>query len=358
MLRNGSSDENSPAETSSRKGAAAFTNGYGPSETESIAEASATSQTGRSSPCAPGRANGDDANDDANMASLIEDEIIPKLIAAHRIHGDHGQKAGGNPAYQGSPGFTSGRLAPEIIADTALDREPGALMDIIGQALAKGLSAETLLVDVLAPAARCLGSRWDNDTADFIDVTMGLWRMQEIVHELAARRPDDLPQGAQVPEIAGGRRILFAVAPGDTHSFGSVMLEEIFLRAGWSARNCRDGNLGDLQKETRAHWFDIVALTISIDQHSAAISELVAALRHASRNPDVRIMVGGKLFLDRPGLAEEVGADATAVDARAALEKADFLVEQAHCERLAFRTTEIPSGLESGSAHALRRSAR
>jgi MerR family transcriptional regulator, light-induced transcriptional regulator len=131
------------------------------------------------------------------------------------------------------------------------------------------------------------------------------------------------------------------------------MLEEMFQREGWSTRSCRNGDLADLQEAAASRRFDIIALTMSIDAHSGAIATLVAALRHSSRNPDVRIMVGGKIFNDRPGLAEAVGADATAADARAALKKADLLVEQAHVEHLVSHL----SGSGSGSAYAHRRSA-
>ena len=61
------------------------------------------------------------------------------------------------------------------------------------------------MVDLLAPAARLLGEYWEDDRCDFVDVTMGLWRLQEVVHEIAARAPAD--------RAAGGRRALARCSP-------------------------------------------------------------------------------------------------------------------------------------------------
>ena len=53
---------------------------------------------------------------------------------------------------------------------------------------------------------------------------------------------------------------------------------------------------------------------------------VIASLRSASRNPLVRVIVGGRVFTDRPERVAEVGADETAEDARQAVRSADQLV--------------------------------
>jgi hypothetical protein len=102
----------------------------------------------------------------------------------------------------------------------------------------------------------------------------------------------------------------------------------MFRRSGWSASGARHLDRRALLAAVHDSSFDIIALTLSVERNSAVIAELVAALRHASRNPGVRIMVGGPVFNEQPGLAELVGADGTASDARAALHKAEMLVGQ------------------------------
>jgi methanogenic corrinoid protein MtbC1 len=245
------------------------------------------------------------------MASLIADEIIPRLIAAHRAE----------------PGQTSGveaiALDPAHLADLAIHSDARHLADISEIAMAQGLGFEALMLDVMTPAARILGERWEDDRADFIEVTLGLWRLQELVHELASRRC-----GADTGPVMHERRILCAVAPGDDHSFGSLLLEEMFRRAGWTCSGLRGATRAQLRRNVSESWFEIIALTVSVERNSAALTDLVADLRAASCNPGVSIMVGGPVFNDHASLADEIGADATASNARAALHQAELLVGQ------------------------------
>jgi methanogenic corrinoid protein MtbC1 len=259
---------------------------------------------------------------DQDMCSLVEDEIIPRLVAAHRLDDPPGRAspAIANPA--GPP------LDPQSVAEAALLADVDALMGLFEGALVRGADIETLLVAVMAPAARHLGTRWEDDSLDFVDVTMGLWRLQEVVRGLCRR--DGGWGGAPGP---GSRRsILCTVVPGDDHSFGSVIVEEIFRRAGWSVSGYRSASRAELLSALVADWYDVVALTVTVETPSATLADLVGALRAASRNPDVGIMVGGRIFADRPALAIAIGADATAGDARGALVKAERLVERYEVE--------------------------
>lgn len=244
-----------------------------------------------------------------SMASLIADEIIPRLIAAHR--------SSQNP--DGADGI--GRLDPATMADLAVQSDTRHLADLSELAMAEGLSFDSLLLDVMAPAARILGERWEDDSADFIEVTLGLWRLQELVHELASRCG-----GSEIGDVMHERRILCAVAPGDDHSFGSLLLEEMFRRAGWTCSGLRGATRSQLLRQVAEGWFEIIALTVSIERNSGALTDLVADLRAASCNPGVSIMVGGPVFNDQASLADEIGADATASNARAALHQAELLV--------------------------------
>jgi methanogenic corrinoid protein MtbC1 len=149
---------------------------------------------------------------------------------------------------------------------------------------------------------------------------MGLWRLQEVVHEITARCPAD-----HILSI-GGHRALFASMPGDQHNFGTVVIDELFRRDGWLTERMSGAETADLVRRVGADWFDLVGLTVSCDCHIATLPSVITALRSVSRNPRVCIMVGGRLFSADPGLAVRVGADGTASDARRALKVAADLV--------------------------------
>ena len=240
---------------------------------------------------------------------LVEGEIIPRLLLAHR--GDATAPRAAAPG----PGTA------ERFAVAALQQEAYGLLVEVDAMLAGGNTVEGIFLDVLAPAARHLGLMWDADECDFVDVTMALWRLQEIVHELAARMP-----GA-AERRGGERRALFAPLPGEQHGFGSLMVEEFFRRAGWTTASELSATEADLVGLVRGRWFELVGLTVTCETNVARLPGLIAALRGASRNPRLGIMVGGKVFTDHPELARGCGADATAADARQAVLVAETLLD-------------------------------
>lgn len=248
------------------------------------------------------------------LAKLIEVEIIPRLLLAH-----------GRDPIEPIVADVEGRarVIPEEVesfAAMALRNEAHTLMRYVDAALGRGIPVEAVLVEILAPAARLLGVSWENDEVDFVDVTMALWRLQEIVYELSARAP-----GA-AESRGGDRRALFCVMPGEQHSFGTVVIDECFRRRGWDTRCITNATESQLLTLTAERWFEIIGLTISCDHHVDSLSRLIAALRQASRNPQAAIMVGGRVFNENPSLARRIGADATAKDARQAVDHAEALV--------------------------------
>jgi methanogenic corrinoid protein MtbC1 len=241
---------------------------------------------------------------------LVEGEIIPRLLLAHkRIEGD-------------LP--TSGAIAitaaeAKAFAPMALQLEADELLIEVESFLARGVSVETVFVDLLAASARRLGEFWEEDACDFVDVTMGLWRLQEVMREIALRSPEFVRSVVTMPTA------LFAPMPGDQHSFGALMVEEVFARAGWQSEVLFEPKRRELLSIISDRSFDLVGLTVSSDCPSSALAELVTAIRSASRNSAVRIILGGRAINLSPDLVHIAGADGTAPDAQAALALAERL---------------------------------
>ena len=248
-----------------------------------------------------------------SLSALIESEVIPRLVAAHV--GD-----GRSVAPAGSTGAAIAQRDVDALVPLSLQVEADALIEHVEAILARGVAVDSILVDLLAPAARLLGERWKEDRCDFIDVTMALWRLQEVVHEVATRHSPG------PPARDAGRLALFASMPGDQHSFGTVVIDEVFRREGWRTERMVGAETADLLRHAAGQWFDLIGLTVSCDCHIATLGSIIVALRNVSHNPRVCVLVGGRVFGADPALADRVGADGTARDARLALRLADSLV--------------------------------
>lgn len=175
----------------------------------------------------------------------------------------------------------------------------------------RGLSMETLLVELLEPAARHLGELWDNDECDFIDVTLGVARLQKL---LATFNGSYL-----LPELGSRRHVLMAMTPGDQHYFGAAMVERFLQAAGWTVETAFEHNAGQIAGMARAQWFAVAGLTGGSERSLPAMAETIKQIREQSRNQMIGIMVGGPMFTANPALALEVGADDTAADAPTAV---------------------------------------
>ena len=246
-----------------------------------------------------------------SITSVIESEIIPRLLMAHN--------SGTSDHHNHRPGVIDGNDVSRFV-DLPLQLEAAGLLDEIDALIERGASVEAICVDLLAPAARRLGEMWDRDECDFIDVTMGLWRLQEVMREISARSPALLPLALQ------SRSALFSPMPGDIHNFGTQMIEEVFARAGLQSEAMVKPERRELLDRVARTPFDLVGLTLTRDCPSAALGNLIRAIRGVSANPHISVIVGGRVVNENPEIVEESGADGTSSDALGALQLAEQLV--------------------------------
>lgn len=189
--------------------------------------------------------------------------------------------------------------------------------------IGRGFPREAIYLDLLTGAARRLGEMWEKDEADFTDVTIGLCRLHQILREQGAVSASELAGAINSPSI------LLATAGGDQHVFGVVMVSEFFRRAGWRVWSDPAASLADLKEMVAREHFDAIGLSAACEMPAEVIAAEIAALRSASSNPALVVLVGGGLFNKNPELVEAVGADASAADGRGAVELGRRLVVSA-----------------------------
>ena len=245
-----------------------------------------------------------------SLAALVSGEIIPRLVLAHAAP----------PALPAI--VATERLDVETFAPMTYRGDTSALLAEVERLLDDGVGVDAVMLDLLAPAARLLGRWWEEDRCNFLEVTMGLWRLQELVRELSHRAPPALD-----PIGRAGRRVLFAPFPGEQHDFGAVMVSELFTRHGWLSDTLVGTNMSGLLAAVAERRYDVIGLTVSCDCHSALLRSAIRSLRSVSRNAHLRVIVGGRVLNEQPVLAVHAGADGTANDARGALVLAERLVD-------------------------------
>jgi methanogenic corrinoid protein MtbC1 len=176
-----------------------------------------------------------------------------------------------------------------------------------------------ICLDLLAPAARELGLLWEEDECDFMQVTVGLCRLHQVLRALSpAFTCEDAEQKSD-------RRILLAAYPGDQHTFGVTLVAQFLRRAGWDVWQESPETAYELIELTRETSFSAVGLSVGCDARLDEVTKTIRTIRAVSRNRAVGVLVGGPVLLSKPDLVAGLGADATATDGRDAVRQAEIL---------------------------------
>ena len=255
-----------------------------------------------------------------SLLSLVEAEIIPRLMLAHS---DPRRAADGASFISRNEvvAFTQALLSQDVTTATA----------IVDEFRHIGTSMEAIYLDLLAASARYLGELWESDERTFTEVTLCSWRIQSMLYDLSPSFQSNAK--SQIPNSLE-RRILIATLPGYQHTLGVSMLSEFFRRESWVVLAIPSPQTNEIQDSLSSNWFDVLALSASTDGEIAALAQTIKAARKTSRNPKLAIMIGGPLLQRQPELAQLLGADGVADDANSAITLATKLVHYQMTVRL------------------------
>lgn len=249
------------------------------------------------------------------LLRTIEGEVIPRLILAHRAVAD------ANRCDDLTSPLRPGTSEIVELSRIVLRGGKAEALAYLRGLQTLGMSTETIYLELLAPVARHFGARWEQETSDFVEVTVGLQRLQDLAHQLSEANQD-----SQLP-MKVDRRALFVAMPGEQHVFGAQLVGEFLRRSGWDVWDAPGANEPDILSLVGREWFAVVGFSISTAAQLPALAAVIRKVRRASLNRNVRIMAGGLPFAGHPDRVTKVGADATAVDGKDAVEQAEHLLE-------------------------------
>ena len=245
----------------------------------------------------------------AKWENLISDQILPRLSLVH--------DQAASSIDQVSP-FAEDQISE--FCRLSVSEDGSAARRYFEALQGDGHLFETLCLHLLTPAARRLGKGWVDDECDFIEVTLGVGRMQQLL-TLCCPPPDR-------SVIDARHRILLTTAVGEQHVFGTEMLASFMRKAGWDVTVQQGPSIQHIALAVRDHWYGVVGLSLSSEKGLADVGRSIENMRRLSLNPKLAIMVGGPAFSGHPQRAVQVGADSLADDALAAVNLAKKLLKR------------------------------
>lgn len=244
----------------------------------------------------------------ALLARVVQSEILPRLVVAR----------GAPPVPE--PERTTTEDDMVALVSLLLNKPATEAIAFVNTLRDRGISAAALYLGIVTQAARRLGELWEQDRCGFAEVTIGMGHLQQVVRALSPN--------FQISAVGRSHAdtALLLPAPGEQHTFGLVMLSEFFRREGWHVLGGPVSSGNDAARISRDTWIDVAGFSIGSESLMDALAAGIIALRRASRNKDIAVMVGGPLMLSTPDLVKRVGADTGAMDAPGAVREARALL--------------------------------
>ena len=170
------------------------------------------------------------------------------------------------------------------------------------------------LSDVYIPiAARRMGQAWLDDELSWIDVTIGVSRMQSLLREIGAAWVAD-----QAGDTGHGT-VLFIVPEREQHTLGPMVAIGQLRRFGVSVCLRIAPGFGELRNLIDARQFDGIMISAATQEKLEAVARTVQFLK-TIKGSSTPIIVGGAVMSNVEDPASCTGADISSNDIGAALE--------------------------------------
>lgn len=214
------------------------------------------------------------------------------------------------PAPAGRPAPWADRLEARLLAGDA-----GGAWAVVEAAMAAGLTPSSVYVDVLGPALRSIGRRWEAGTVDVADEHRASAVAARIVGRLG-------PRFARRGRSRGA--VVAGTPPLELHGLPLALVTDHLRGAGYTVIDLGcNVPVASLAKTVReANRLVAVVLSVTTPGRDDDVTEAILAARIEA---DVPVFVGGGA-IEGPDHAAHLGADAWAADALGAVR----LVEEAY----------------------------
>jgi MerR family transcriptional regulator, light-induced transcriptional regulator len=247
------------------------------------------------------------------LVNAIESEIIPRLMANH---------GGGIVAEPAAPRLSVPQAEVQSFTRIALSSDSASCHNFVESLRMRGVSLRSIYLELLGPSARELDGMWARDECDFTEITVALWRIQQIMYDLSP----EFQNSGDLQKHGKNNQIMLVPVPGSQHTLGILMVAEFFRKAGWRVWGEPLSQAADMIHAVGQHHFDVFGISIGSEPQLEGVDDLIIELRKASQNPSLIIMAGGPVFVHHPEYAKSIGADICAMDAEDAVRAAEKAV--------------------------------
>jgi len=118
------------------------------------------------------------------------------------------------------------------------------------------------------------------------------------------------------PHVQGEKiSVMMCCAPGSMHLLGVTIVGDLFRREGANVVIEVSSTKQELLRAVANEWFDVIGVSVAIESQLLELKSLVQAIKKNSGNPNVKVLLGGPIFMLVNANKEMFGADLIALNA-------------------------------------------
>ena len=208
------------------------------------------------------------------------------------------------------------------LTNLLLDTEEGSFELAITVLKTHGASIDYIVLGLIPSIARQLGKQWEDDSLSFADVSIGVNKLERVIHKL-----DYLFQANQL-DRQQNKAIFISGFPGSQHSLGTLIFANFLIYSGWQVHRPNQVNLDSIVYGVSSKELQAIAISVSTNQQLEELPELINLLRQKSKNPGIIVLIGGPLYNKSPGEFEHIQADVKAFTPEESVQKLEQKLSQ------------------------------
>lgn len=168
---------------------------------------------------------------------------------------------------------------------------------------------------IVLPVIIQLEREWVSGQRTYADTVYAFWNVERFMSRL-----ENHGSRQTTPRLPAWGRILLAAAPDTQHIFGLSVVEDTFRAAGWATQTFTNSHPGIIVQTATVEHVDFIGLSVGHDAGLLDLGQFISLLRQKSRNPSVKIILGGNVFSAPANQYDWLGADYVALNVQDALE--------------------------------------
>lgn len=185
--------------------------------------------------------------------------------------------------------------------------------DLLGEMKRNRVSVAAL-ADVYIPiAARRMGEAWEDDRMSWLDVSMGVARLQSLLREIGVAWAAD-----QAGDTGHGT-VLLIIPDREQHTLGPMVAMGQMRRFGVSVCLRIAPSYDELRSLVATRNFNGVMISVAVAEKLESVAKMIKFLKSNLKTP-LPVIVGGAVMTTRDDAAACTGADLASNDIGAALQ--------------------------------------